>query len=635
MKIKIQKLVLDNFKKFDHIELALDGDSVHIYGRNAVGKTTLADAFFWCLFNKNLAGDTKFSVKPIIDGEEKHNVTTRVEVELQIIWENGSNKVETRRFTKELVEVWTKKRGSVEQVFTGHTCNYYINDVAKTEKDYKQEIEDLVPEKDFRLVTNVHAFASLKWEEQRKLLFEMLNANISDLDIIDKVPELSDLKAELEKGGRLEEIVATAKKKKKTANDALERLPIEIGVLRNRQFDAIPKGFERADVESAISEYKEELEKLKFVPVVDTRLEELGRKRNSLALDLVEASKNANRASTNAYLDHQEKREEMEKEIEDLQETLKGDEKLIEINEVEIKHLYEEYDKAEALEFDETSTVCKLCGQKLPDAKIDELKANFNNYKAEEKARIIEKGKTLRSEIDQAKVNAEKLKEKIDAKTEEVAHHCNAEIVIDPKYDLELERIRTELAEVDKQLKEASDAPKQVDPNEKAREELQEKIFKCQKILTQMDLKAQDEKDIEEKEKAIEENTKTYSEAFKIETQAEKFEKIKASMVEDKINNAFEYVGFKLFEEQINGGIKPTCVITVDGIPYNDVNSAGKIHAGLDIIKKLQSKLHIQAPIFMDNAECLSSWEIDMNGTQMIRFFVAKNEGIEIERVVE
>ena len=53
MEIKILKIKIENFKKVKQFELELNGDNVNISGDNETGKTTLVDAFTWCLFGKN------------------------------------------------------------------------------------------------------------------------------------------------------------------------------------------------------------------------------------------------------------------------------------------------------------------------------------------------------------------------------------------------------------------------------------------------------------------------------------------------------------------------------------------------------------------------------------------------------
>ena len=50
MKITLISLVLENFKGIQKFEFVPDGKSTAVFGTNASGKTTIADAYYWLLF---------------------------------------------------------------------------------------------------------------------------------------------------------------------------------------------------------------------------------------------------------------------------------------------------------------------------------------------------------------------------------------------------------------------------------------------------------------------------------------------------------------------------------------------------------------------------------------------------------
>ena len=52
-----------------------------IYGGNATGKTTIADAFFWLLFDKDSAGRADFNIKPLSATGEVADSAAFTEVE--------------------------------------------------------------------------------------------------------------------------------------------------------------------------------------------------------------------------------------------------------------------------------------------------------------------------------------------------------------------------------------------------------------------------------------------------------------------------------------------------------------------------------------------------------------------------
>ena len=68
-KIQINYLKLENFKGIKDLEVAFAPDLTVISGQNATGKTTIADAFSWVLFNSDTANRSDFKVQTHIDGK--------------------------------------------------------------------------------------------------------------------------------------------------------------------------------------------------------------------------------------------------------------------------------------------------------------------------------------------------------------------------------------------------------------------------------------------------------------------------------------------------------------------------------------------------------------------------------------
>ena len=101
---------------------------------------------------------------------------------------------------------------------------------------------------------------------------------------------------------------------------------------------------------------------------------------------------------------------------------------------------------------------------------------------------------------------------------------------------------------------------------------------------------------------------------------ADELQRAQIDEVERRVNSLFRKVRFRMFERQINGGEAPTCVPMVDGVPYSDLNSAGKINAGLDIINTLCTYHEITAPVFIDNAEGVNS--LTPCGSQLVKLCV-------------
>ena len=139
-----------------------------VYGANRTGKTTIADAFRWCLFGKNTEGKADFGIKT---KDNNGNVIPELEHEVSVyMLVDGQPTTITRTYT----EKWTKPRGVAEKVLTGHTTTYMVNGQMYTQRDFNEYINSLCSESLFMAITSPTYFVSLKAEQQRSILTQMV-----------------------------------------------------------------------------------------------------------------------------------------------------------------------------------------------------------------------------------------------------------------------------------------------------------------------------------------------------------------------------------------------------------------------------------------------------------------------------
>ena len=127
-------------------------------------------------------------------------------------------------------------------------------------------------------------------------------------------------------------------------------------------------------------------------------------------------------------------------------------------------------------------------------------------------------------------------------------------------------------------------------------------------------------KELEEEQMNVE---GTLAQVLQQQDELMSFVQRKMDYIGAKINERFKTVKFKLFDKQINGGISEVCEATVNGVPYADLNSGHRIIAGLEIAKAFQDIYNFQCPIFIDNAESLSTENIPKVDGQLILLSVA------------
>ena len=100
----------------------------------------------------------------------------------------------------------------------------------------------------------------------------------------------------------------------------------------------------------------------------------------------------------------------------------------------------------------------------------------------------------------------------------------------------------------------------------------------------------------------------------------EQFTMLKVNAIEEKVNKLFPSVKFKLFETQINGGIKETCQTLINGVPFSAANNAAQIQSGMEIIDVLSNHYGKVLPIWIDNAESVTTFPAVKS--QLIKLYV-------------
>lgn len=647
--IKIIKLHIENFKGFEFKTFDFNGQSADIFGTNETGKTTIADAFYWCLFEKDSLGATDFAIKPKdkITGEDKHNLLTKVVLTLLV-----NN--QTMKFERTYEEVYTKKRGSLEETFSGHTSNYYVNDIPKKKSEYNAVVKDLLDEELFKILTNVNYFNNLKWKEQREILITLVkDFNFYKLLENAKFIDLKELLLN-DPTIKVDDLILSYKNKNKLLNKELTALPIQIQTLDNSLED-LKILYSEKELEERIKQKENELSELKVKEqeiikgLVDYELE------NKISSLKAEVKANVIRIKDIlAKVEQRLKANLQEKEINLLElnnvisrENMKL--KNLETNKVLLERqredLYKEYDKTFESTF--TGGTCSYCGQALPKEQTQELEEKFNLNKAQELEAITKKGLSINAELanidsgykesfrtkEQATKQYEKqeLEKKVifetlkdfanrnydPVLTEIENNHITELLDLNDNYLLEVEKLEQ------KQNNQASDTSE--------KDKLAANIFALEQTIDS--LKEQKtligvRNNTIERINLLNEKIKTIQFEFEnnltVINQAEEYSRLKASALEENINNHFKLIKFKLFNEQINGGIEETCIATVNGVPYTSINNAARINAGLDIINTLQEIYQVKAPIFIDNAE--SVVEVLGMNSQIIKLYVSEKD---------
>lgn len=187
--LKLLELHLKNFKGTSKLDLVLNGNNLTVSGRNGIGKTTIFDALCWLMTGKDSKGNQPesegFQIKPReLDGTVKSGVMPTVTA----VFDVGTDR--PLKLEKTFKEKWEKKRGQVNPVFSGHTTEYFIDDIPRKESEFKNILSAFIDESTFRLLTDVYRFPNgLKWQERRAILFDLCNIK-TDSNLWHKIADL-------------------------------------------------------------------------------------------------------------------------------------------------------------------------------------------------------------------------------------------------------------------------------------------------------------------------------------------------------------------------------------------------------------------------------------------------------------
>ena len=636
--VTIKKLRIKNFKGIKDFTIEPNGESISIFGRNASGKTTIQDAFFYLLFGKDSNDRADFQLKPVdATGQEIHNLETEVEAVLDV----DGQAVSMMKLYK---EKWVKSSGKATREFTGHTTDHFIDGVPVKKKEYDQRICELIDINAFKLVTSPFEFANLHWQARRNMLLEMCG-DVSDQAVVQSDAELSPL-ASILNGVSVDDHRARVKSQQKKINEKLKEIPARIAENMEMVKDVtVPDHKEKGLLEKNLSDQQDKLAQernnetlsAKRVELNDViaeiqkehaRVEKLNREGKKHVLDDIDTLESERRLKIN--------------EIASLRDGITRDEK-------RNTTAREAIAKVRACWHDENAkkatnnTTCPTCGQELPPDQVEGATKSFNKAKAQRLDKINQEGKQLKAGIEarenaivvsKAEINAfeeelQAIDEKLDSKRKELDGIGSA------KADtLSLEQKKAGLENEIAAIKNGSGIRER---------DISEKIQETRDKLSLL-AKAKADYDASEKARARVVELEKHEKALAAEYEAlekelfltDRFIVRKVEMLESSINYRFKLARFKLFSEQINGGLAECCeILGPDSsgnlvVPFDRaLNTAARVNTGIDIINTMSDHFQFRAPIFIDGAESVN--ELADTASQVIGLYVSGDEKLTIK----
>ncbi|WP_315117926.1 DUF2813 domain-containing protein [uncultured Clostridium sp.] len=639
--IFLKKLTLKNFKGIKELNIDFSKNT-NIFGENGTGKTTIADAFMWLLFDKDSQDRATFEIKTL---DNNNNVLHGLEHEVTGVLEVDSKDI---KLTKIYKEKWTKQRGEAEKTLTGHETLYSIDEVPVKKKEYQEKVNSLIEENIFKLITNPLYFSiNMKWQDRRKALLDIIGDVTADR-IINYKTNLKPL-GELLEDKDIDTLKNGVQASKKKLNDKIKAIPIRIDETNNsiqeHDFDALE--FRKRVIVTGIKSLEEKM--LDSSKVNDELLREKDR-LYELKNKLKDIEYVAKLKAEKPFIQLNEDLRKIKFEISSKESELvykerelskiKADIEKHEKYKDELKKKWYETNEKQ-FQFDESSCVCPTCKRSYETEDIQktrqEMLENFNQNKASNLASITKEGQKgnkfieeLKSEINE--INLDVLKTEIstlkDKQKELEFKHFNFEPQLDLESNTEYQEIKSQIEELKSKLQQPQ-VNYEIEEFKTKKKELE---IELEEVNAKLAYKEQNEKLKARITELMDEERELAKQIAALEGQeflCEEFIKTKVELLENSINSKFKYVTFKLFDTQVNGGLVETCEALINGVPFGNANTASQINAGLDIINALSNHYGVQAPIFIDNRESVNT--LIETDSQIINLIVSKDKKLRVE----
>ena len=639
MKNNYTYLKIENFRGITEFETKFKDGINEIHGDNGVGKSTILDSITWVLFGKNLADKKSgFTISPIIDGKERNDLETKVKL---IINDNFI-----------VIRTWKDKKTTLQ---CGFMENGQENLVSMTQTEFKKILsEKFIDEEEFKALSNINYIPSLKWQDLKEFIFNLIGEIKDDEVLLNG--SFDNIEMMIRNFG-IEKATEQVKTTEKELNESIKTLEIEIKNTINLKEKYVEKKEEndilkkrKKELEDKMANIKEQQEKNEKAMQEYNKQKEL---QMQIELDCQKIEKEIEN-NTNAIKNYEElykansydvdlirKREisEKEYELDTVNKRIESGQYELEKYENVLEQLKKDATELANQEVKVENETCSVCGQKLPEDKIQEI---LGTLRIQQTAKIEDykiKISDIQNKIDAIKTNIELDKKMIETLNEDIKdiETKQYEEVEETEKQKELRVKKEGLELINEKLvesfKKANDSKfllpdfelKEIESVDSYIQELNEINEKLATTITLEKL----ENDIKEKEKELKNKRDSKQLNYTKMQEVIAFNNAKAELLKQRVRKYFNIVEFITCETTNDGNLVETFKLAYNGIPYEDLNQSMKILVCLDLLVGIQKIKDKHICILIDNGEQITRLpELD---TQLIVTYVKKQEIKKVE----
>ena len=649
--MKITHIFAQNFCKFYGAN-TLDADfsmKTVLSGQNEVGKSTVKRIILDVL---NCHDENDREITGIRPHDESGVEIDDVDIVRAVTFEIDGK-------AKTLKKVTRQKRNKKGEI-TGSVTDYSINDVPYKMADYNQYINDNMAELGvLPFCLNAMTLLNKSQAEQRLALASYFGTR-TDEEICDMFPQFAELKPMFDDGD-----VDQLKKVCRGKLNGTGGRNGSKGLIKER--DEIST---RIDTIHSTNEYTDlaelELAKKAYEPQlkeVEDKLSDYNKileDKQKATEDIMSLKFELSDMERKANADNQKKRMELQLQLDgynvSIQKTesmIKAEKTSIESAERKIGFCAENLEKVRAdwkktkeLAFDESSVNCPMCGQKLPEDKIESMRAEFEERKAKNLKALEDKGNALLNDSKEIADLEKELKQAAEDKRTELKELTEKRDIVAKELEMvptdidmtdnsEYQALKAKIEEKEKALADENNTSELI---RKLKNERNELLRKVSSVETKIELGVANNKriddsiaDLEDKRKDLNQEVADWERKLDL---LKEFTRKKNELLQADVNKYLEFATAKLFRPLLNGDTEECCDFVYNGEAYaRNLNHGARMLTEVDICRAFQKVANVNFPIIIDDTESVDDWRIPQIDNQLIMLKHTQDKELVIEAV--
>lgn len=649
--MKITHIFAQNFCKF-YGKNTLDTDfsmKTVLSGQNEVGKSTVKRIILDVL---NCHDENDREITGIRPHDENGIEIDDVDIVRAVTFEIDGK-------AKTLKKITRQGRNKDGEVCSGHT-DYYVNDVTYKMVEYNEFINDNIADlKILPFCLNAMTLL-LKSPTNQRIALSTFFGTHKNPEICDMFPQFAELKPMFDDGD-----VDQLKKVCRGKLNGTGGRNGSKGLVKER--DEIST---RIDTIHSTNEYTDlaelELQKKTYEPQlkeIEDKLSDYNKileDKQKATEDIMNLKFELSDMEREANADNQKKRMELRLQIDgynvSIQKTesmIKAEKTSIESTERKIGFCAENLEKVRAdwkktkeLVFDESSVNCPMCGQKLPEDKIESMRAEFDERKAKNLKELEDRGnalsndskeiadleKELKQAVEDKRTELKELTEKRDTVTKELG---KVPTDVDMTDNSEYQALKAKIEEKEKALADENDTSELI---RKLKNERNELLRQVSSVDAKIELGAASNKriddsiaDLEDKRKDLNQEIADWERKLDL---LKEFTRKKNELLQADVNKYLDFATAKLFRPLLNGDTEECCDFVYNSEAYaRNLNHGARMLTEVDICRAFQKVANVNFPIIIDDTESVDDWRIPQIDNQLILLKHTQDKELVIENM--